>query len=115
MDELGARRGRAGRRAGVPLVEEALTGRIIGAAMAVHRTLGPGLLESAYAACLAEELSFLGIPFRREVPLPVVYRGAQVDCGYRLDLLVEDKVVVEHAARPGVGRYRQPLLSRVVT
>lgn len=113
MDELGARRGRAGRRAGVPLVEEALTGRITGVAMAVHRTLGPGLLESAYAACLAEEISFLRIPYRREVPL--VYRGAQVDCGYRLDLLVEDKVVVEHAARPGVGRYRQPLLSRVVT
>lgn len=70
---MGARRGRAGRRAGVPLVEEALTGRIIGAAMEVHRALGPGLLESAYAACLAEELSFLRIPYRREVPLPVVW------------------------------------------
>ncbi len=79
----------------MPLVEGALTRRIIGAAVEVHRALGPGLLESAYAACLAEELTHIGIAFEREVPLPVSYRGVLLDCGYRLDLVVEDKVIVE--------------------
>ena len=79
----------------MPLLEESLTRRIIGAAMEVHRALGPGLLESAYAACLAQELTILGIAFQREVPLPVTYRGVRLDCGYRLDLIVEDKVILE--------------------
>jgi len=61
----------------------------------VHRHLGPGLLESAYQTCLARELTLRGIPFESEVPLPLSYKGSQVECGYRLDLLVDGKVVVE--------------------
>ena len=72
-----------------------LTRRVIGAAISVHRALGPGLLESAYEACLARELAIDGIPFARQVPLPLMYRGERVDAGYRLDLLVQDSVVVE--------------------
>jgi GxxExxY protein len=77
------------------LIEETLTQQIIGAAIEVHRHLGPGLLESAYQTCLAHELTLRGIPFESEVPLPLSYKGSQVECGYRLDLLVDGKVVVE--------------------
>ena len=69
--------------------------QIIGAAMNVHRELGPGLLESAYEACLAFELTDMGLKVERQKPLPVVYRGVNLECGYRLDFLVEGKVVVE--------------------
>ena len=69
--------------------------QIIGAAIEVHKALGPGLLESAYEECLCRELDLRGIPFERQRPLPVQYKGAQLDCGYRLDLLVEGAVVVE--------------------
>ena len=79
----------------VRLVEAELTGKIIGAAMDVHRELGPGLLESAYQACLCRELSLTGIPCRAQVDLPVQYKGARVDCGYRIDLIVDDRVIVE--------------------
>jgi GxxExxY protein len=72
-----------------------LTKEIIGAAIEVHRHLGPGLLESAYVKCLTRELSLKKIPFKREWPLPVVYKGVQLNCAYRLDLLVGDAVVVE--------------------
>jgi GxxExxY protein len=72
-----------------------LTHEIIGAAIAVHRALGPGLLESAYEACLAFELTERGLKVEQQKPLPVVYREVRVDCGYRLDLLVEDSVIVE--------------------
>lgn len=72
-----------------------LAERVIGAAITVHRALGPGLLESAYRACLATELKYLGIPFQREVAVPLLYRGAQLDCSYRLDFLVDGRVVVE--------------------
>jgi GxxExxY protein len=77
------------------LYEQELTGRIIGAAIEVHRTLGPGLLESAYHACLAREFSLQGIPFESQKSLPVDYKGIRLDCGYRLDFVVADKVVVE--------------------
>lgn len=77
------------------LQEEALTRQITGAAIEVHRALGPGLLESAYAACLAHELSLRGVPFRAEVELPVTYKDVRLDCGYRIDLLVDERVVVE--------------------
>jgi GxxExxY protein len=77
------------------LYEKELTGQIIGAAIEVHRELGPGLLESAYQVCLARELSLRGVAFKREKPLPVEYKGVHVDCGYRLDFVVADKVVVE--------------------
>jgi len=72
-----------------------ITEAIIGAAIKVHRTLGPGLLESAYQECLCRELSLREIPFQREVALPVRYEGVLLDCGYRLDLVVADSVIVE--------------------
>src|SRR5262245_48045098 len=71
------------------------TESIIGAAIEVHRHLGPGLLESAYEACLCEEL-FLGkVPFARQIALPVVYKDKKLDIGYRIDVLVNDEVIVE--------------------
>jgi len=72
-----------------------LTHKVIGCAIEVHRTLGPGLLESAYQQCLAFELAASGISFKREVAQPVEYKGVKLDCGYRIDLLVENKLVVE--------------------
>ena len=77
------------------LIHEEVTGQIIGAAMDVHRTLGPGLLESAYEACMCHELNLRGLAFARQVELPVAYKGVLLPCGYRLDLLVADMVVVE--------------------
>ena len=75
--------------------ENDISGKIIGAAIEVHKHLGPGLLESAYEECLCCELDLRGIKFQRQVPLPLNYKGLKLDCGYRMDLLVEDKVVVE--------------------
>jgi GxxExxY protein len=72
-----------------------ITGAVIGAAIEVHRELGPGLLESAYQACLSYELGRRNVKFAREVPLPVKYHDVRLDCGYRLDFLVEDRVIVE--------------------
>ena len=72
-----------------------LTEEIIGAAIEVHKLLGPGLLESAYEECLAHEFSFANIFFERQVPLPVNYKSLQLDCGYRFDFLVEKTVVLE--------------------
>jgi GxxExxY protein len=77
------------------LIEEELTEKIVGAAIEVHRELGPGLLESAYAACLAHELRLRGLQIRTEVPLPVVYKGVRLDCGYRIDIIVEERVLLE--------------------
>jgi GxxExxY protein len=73
----------------------AITEAIIGAAIEVHRTIGPGLLESAYIQCLCYELALRKISFQLELPLPVQYKEVKLDCGYRLDLLVADAVVVE--------------------
>ncbi len=72
-----------------------ITETIIGRAIAVHRALGPGLLESAYEACLAYELNEAGLNVERQKEVPVVYRGVHLDCGYRIDLLVNGLVVVE--------------------
>jgi GxxExxY protein len=72
-----------------------ITQKIIGAAIEVHRRLGPGLLESAYEACLAYELLQHGLTFERQKPLPVVYKSVRVDCGYRIDFVVEGKIVIE--------------------
>jgi GxxExxY protein len=72
-----------------------ITGGIIGAAIEVHKALGPGLLESAYEACLAYELRQLGYKVEQQKPLPVVYKDVKLDCGYRLDLMVDDGVIVE--------------------
>jgi GxxExxY protein len=73
----------------------AITSSIIGAAIEVYCTLGPGLLESAYEGCLCRELSLRQVPFERQRQLPVDYKGAKLDCGYRLDLLMRQQVVVE--------------------
>ena len=72
-----------------------LTGAIIGMAIEVHRELGPGLLESAYEECLAHELRQSTVKFARQKPVPVTYKGLELDCGYRIDLLVEDQLVIE--------------------
>src|ERR687892_540891 len=72
-----------------------LTKEIIGSAIEVHRNLGPGLLESAYQQCLARELQLKDIPYRYEWPFPLDYKGLRLKCGYRVDLLVDDAVVVE--------------------
>lgn len=77
------------------MTDNELTHEIIGAAIEVHRHLGPGLLESAYEECLCHELSLRGLPFERQKPIPVVYKETKLDCGYRIDLLVADRVVVE--------------------
>lgn len=78
-----------------PLISEELTRSIIGAAIEVHRELGPGLIESAYEECLCHELSLRGHAFQRQVALPVRYKGVKLDCGYRMDLVVDDTVVLE--------------------
>ena len=84
------------RKAGsIGLIEEDLTGEIIGAAVSVHRELGPGLLESAYQVSMDRELTLRGIPFQSQVDIPVEYKGVRLDCGYRIDLLVDKRVVVE--------------------
>lgn len=72
-----------------------ITEQILGAAIAVHRALGPGLLESTYEACLTYELLERQLRIERQTALPVIYRGVRIDCGYRLDLVVEGTVVVE--------------------
>ena len=77
------------------LLHEELTEKVIGAAIEVHRALGPGLLESAYEECLCRELDLRGLAFQRQVPLPVEYKGVKLDCGYRLDLVVQEAVILE--------------------
>lgn len=72
-----------------------LTGALIGAAIEVHRVLGPGLLESAYEECLCRELDLRGIKFKRQYPVPLEYKGVKLEKGYQLDLLVENFCVVE--------------------
>ena len=72
-----------------------LSNAIIGAAIDVHRELGPGLLESAYEACLKYELAQKGLHVENQVPQPVIYKGIHLDCGYRLDLFVENLVIIE--------------------
>jgi GxxExxY protein len=72
-----------------------LTEKIIGLAIEVHRALGPGLLESAYEECLCFELSQAGIPFQRQVPIAIQYKRVKLDCGYRMDIMVPGKLVIE--------------------
>jgi len=89
-----------------------LTREIIGAAIEVHRHLGPGLFEHAYAECLCHELRLRGIPFIREVDLPISYKGIRLDWAYRADLIVDGKVIVELKAADGpVGVHEAQLLT----
>jgi GxxExxY protein len=77
------------------LLHEELTEKIIGSAIEVHRAIGPGLFESVYEECLCQEMTLRGLKFRRQILVPVIYKGVEIDCKYRLDLLVEELVVVE--------------------
>ena len=79
-----------------------ITSDIIGAAIRIHRRVGPGLLESAYEACLAYELENLGLRAQRQKPVPLVYEGVKLDCGFRADLVVEGQVVVEIKCKEAV-------------
>lgn len=72
-----------------------LSNKVLGCAIEVHRELGPGLLESTYEQCMAYELSRANIPFRLQVALPVQYKKTQLDCGYRVDLFIDDQLIVE--------------------
>lgn len=77
------------------LMYEELSHQVIAACIEVHRELGPGLLESAYEECLCRELSLRAIAFRRQCPLPVAYKGVRLDCGYKIDIVVDDKLLIE--------------------
>ena len=72
-----------------------LSNKVIGCAIEVHKALGPGLLESAYQQCLCHELRLNNIDFQKEKPLPVNYKGCRLDCGYRIDIMVEDEIILE--------------------
>ncbi len=85
----------AQRHRGDQVERDPLTAEIISAALEVHRALGPGLLESAYEECLCHELHLRGIRFQRQLDLPLLYKAVRLGCGYQVDLLVEDTVVVE--------------------
>ena len=75
--------------------KDPLTEKVIGFAIEVHKHLGPGLLESAYEECLAHELNINGIQFHRQVPIPVTYKGLSLECGYRIDVIVEGSLILE--------------------
>jgi GxxExxY protein len=77
------------------MIDRDLTHQIIGAAIDVHREMGPGLLENVYEECLRHELSTRSVPFERQKPIPVVYRGVKLDCGYRADVVVCNRVIIE--------------------
>ena len=77
------------------MIENEISKKIIGCAIEVHRQLGPGLLESAYQECLLYELKLAGLKVQKEKPMPIIYKEIKLDHGYRMDLLVEDKVVIE--------------------
>jgi GxxExxY protein len=83
------------RRDAEPQRLNSMSERVIGACIDIHKTLGPGLLESAYEECVCYELSMAGLTFERQKPLPVVYKGVTLDCGYRLDLVAENSLIVE--------------------
>ncbi|MHB8501705.1 MAG: GxxExxY protein [Candidatus Acidiferrales bacterium] len=87
-----------------------LTHGIIGAAIEVHRLLGPGLLESAYEDCLCHELALRRIRFEKQKPIPLVYKGTKLECGFRLDLLIEGRVVVELKSVDGLGPIHEAIV-----
>ena len=85
------------------MLDNEITQQVIGAAIDVHKQLGPGLLESAYEECLCHELAIRKVAFERQKPIPLVYKEVKLDCGYRLDVLVEGRIVVELKAVDGLG------------
>jgi GxxExxY protein len=91
---------------------DSLSNKVIGCAIEVHRNLGPGLLESTYEQCLAHELVLAKIPFKLQCPLPVEYKGIRLDCGYRVDVLVDDKLILElKAVEKVLGIHEAQLLT----
>ena len=89
-----------------------LSHKVIGCALEVHRFLGPGLLESTYEYCLAHELSLAKIPFKLQVSLPIHYKGINLDCGYRIDVLVDDSLIIEiKSVKKILDIYRAQLLT----
>jgi GxxExxY protein len=90
--------------------KDPLSEKVIGAAIEVHRALGPGLLESAYEECLCYELSACNVPFRRQVPLLVRYKNVQLVCGYRMDLVIEDALLIEIKAVEKLTRLHEAQL-----
>ena len=92
------------------MTERELTEKVIGCAIEVHRVLGPGLLESTYQQCLAHELKVSSIPFQLEALLPVDYKGVNLDCGYRLDFLVDGRLILELKAVDEVSGLHQAQL-----
>jgi GxxExxY protein len=87
-----------------------LTHSIIGAAIEIHRSIGPGLLEAVYEECLAQEFSLRSIPFERQKPIPLVYRDLKLECGYRLDFLVANKVVVELKSIEAIAQIHESVM-----
>ena len=85
------------------MTDTKLTQEIIGAAIAVHRELGPGLLEAVYEECLSHELTSRNVVFERQKPIPVVYKGAKLDCGYRADIVVLGRIIVEIKAMASIA------------
>lgn len=92
---------------GIPEAVEAVGRAVVDAGLAVHRALGPGLLESAYEHCLAYELNSRGLSLRRQAALPIVYADTELDAGYRLDLLVEESVIIEIKAVEALTRLHE--------
>ena len=92
------------------MTDKELTHKIIGAAIQVHRALGPGLLESAYEECLAREFDVCGLRYEKQKPIPLVYRDLKLECGYRLDFLVEGRVVVEIKAVETLPTVVEPIM-----
>src|SRR5207248_5218925 len=92
------------------MTDSQLTHAIIGAAIEVHRGLGPGLLEAVYEECLARELTLRNIPFERQKPIPLVYKDLKLECGYRLDLLIAARIVVEIKAIESIAPIHEAVM-----
>jgi GxxExxY protein len=92
------------------MTDNQITHEIIGVAIEVHKHLGPGLLESAYEECLFHELQLRNLKVERQKPVPVVYKETKLECGYRLDLLVEGKIVVELKSVEGLGPIHEAIM-----
>jgi GxxExxY protein len=92
------------------MTDNEITHEIIGAAIEVHKHLGPGLLESAYEECLFDELQLRNLKIERQKPVPVVYKKTKLECGYRLDLLVEGRIVVELKSVEGLGPIHEAIM-----
>lgn len=92
------------------MTDHELTHSIIGAAIEVHRALGPGLLEAVYEECLASELASRGVPYERQKPIPLIYKDLKLECGYRLDLLVAGRIVVEVKAVEAIAPIHESIM-----